>query len=431
MIKNIKQVSNTIGIMFDTKGPEIRTGLVKEKTILKTGQSFILTTRPIIGDSTQVNISYKRFPKQAKKGHVVLINDGAIELKVDHVLNRDVICKVKSGGVLKNNRGINLPGQKVVLPSLTDKDKMDLRFAMRNHADFIAVSFVKTADDILKIKQLIKSQPHIKIIAKIECEEAVKNFYKILEVADGIMVARGDMGVELPPEDVPLIQKHIIEKCNEIGKPVITATQMLESMTENNRPTRAEASDVANAILDGTDAIMLSGETAIGKYPIAAVKMMTRISKKVELNLDLDHNQKLTSTNDAIAKAVYDITQITPINKILVCTYSGYSASLISKFRPEADIVAMTPDEKTTRQLALVWGAQPVDINKGREHKITTTRDLIYWSTLCAYKNKLIKKSDRVIITAAHPLNVRKRTNLIEIHRVGELIGNKGKNKCI
>jgi pyruvate kinase len=277
-IKNIRSVSNKIAIMLDTQGPEIRTGMVKEGTVLKENNKFILTTKKIIGDDKKVYVTYKGLVHDVKKGDKILIDSGFLELKVLKKTKTDIVCKVMDGGPLGSRKGVNNPATLAKIPSFTSKDRDDLRFGMTHRIDFVAASFIRGPEDILKIKSFLKNHHHIKVLAKIENAKAVENVDEIIKVSDGVMVARGDLGVELPEEKVPIIQKEIIKKCNLAGKPVVTATQMLVSMTKNPRPTRAEASDVANAILDGTDAIMLSEETAIGKYPAKAVATMTRIA---------------------------------------------------------------------------------------------------------------------------------------------------------
>jgi pyruvate kinase len=422
MIKHIKSASRSVGILLDTKGPEVRTGLIHDNVHLSVGQLFTLTTRKIVGNSSVVHVTYAPLPKQMKRGDPILIDDGLIELRVEKVKGKDVICRVISSGDLGNQKSVTLPKKKIKLQSITKKDEQDIRFGLRHGIDFIAASFTRSGRDILEIKKIAKSHPHVKVIAKIECQEAVNNFYDILSVADGVMVARGDLGVELPLEDVPLIQKFIIEQCNLAGKPVITATQMLETMVYNKRPTRAETSDVANAILDGTDAVMLSEETAIGKYPFQAVKFMRKIAEKIEPKILGKHKHTIIKSDDAIAKAVFDIAKVTKIKKVIVCTYSGFSAELVSKYRPDVDIIAVTPVSETVRQLSLVWGAEPVLLSPAMEHRIHSTGDLIKFAVKEAYKNKFVKKDEKVLITAAHPLNIRKRTNLLEIHEVRELL---------
>jgi len=418
-INNIKSVSKDIAIMFDTQGPEIRTGMVRPDTFLKNGSFLKLTTNKIVGNSEEVYVTYAGLVADAKIGDSILIDSGFIELKVVKKTKTDIFCKVINGGPLGNQKGVNHPGSLARIPSFTRKDKEDLKFGIEHGMDFVAASFVRSHEDILQIKSFLKNHPHIKVLAKIENIMGVKNIDKIIEVADGIMIARGDLGVELPQEDVPIIQKEIIKKCNLAGKPVVTATQMLESMVTNPRPTRAEASDVANAILDGTDAIMLSEETAIGKFPAKAVEMMVRIAKKTESFVKLRRDILVASTDDAIANAVKEMVEKTDINKIIVATCSGYSARLISKYRPHADIIAVTPTDNVVRQMALYWGIEPVLIHNGELH---STRELIFNSIHTAFVNNLLKKTDKIVVMAAHPFNVRGRTNLIEIHSVMDIL---------
>ncbi|MBW2964354.1 pyruvate kinase [Candidatus Woesearchaeota archaeon] len=417
-IKNIRTVSNDIAIMLDTQGPEIRIGSVEAGTVLKNGSAFTLTTRKVIGNNNEASVSYKGLPSDCRKGDKILIDSGFLELNVLRTTKTDVVCKVVSGGPLGNQKGVNHPGCLAKMPAFTAKDRDDVSFGITHGIDFIAASFVRSANDIKKIKEFLNSNHHIKVIAKIENEVAVGNVDSIIDAADGVMVARGDLGVELPMEKVPLLQKEIIRKCNLAGKPVVTATQMLESMVNNPRPTRAEAGDVANAILDGTDAIMLSEETAIGKYPVQAVETMVRIARNTESAGVVHRKMAVSNTDDAIADAVFDICELTEINKIVVATCSGYSARLMSKYRPHADIIAVTPADAVVRQMGLSWGVEPVILRE----QVSSTRDLVYYSILNAFKEGLLNKTEKVVCTAAHPFNIRGRTNLLEIHTVGELL---------
>ncbi|MFC1741593.1 pyruvate kinase [Nanoarchaeota archaeon] len=418
-IRNIRAVSNEIAIMLDTQGPEIRTGMVEPDTVLKSGRTFTLTTRHLKkGDSQEVSVTYKDLPGDAKPGDKIMIDSGFIELKVLKKNKTDIICKVINGGKLGDQKGVNHPGCLSKIPSFTKKDRDDVRFGITHGIDWIAASFIREAKDVKKIKQFLNNNHKIKVIAKIENDYAVRNFDKILEVADAIMVARGDLGVELPAEKVPMIQKKIIRKCNLAGKPVITATQMLESMVHSLRPTRAETSDVANAILDGTDAIMLSEETAIGEFPDKAVATMVSIARNTEKALHLHRKPDVISMDDAIADAVFDITVATDIGKIVVATCSGHSARMISKFRPHADIIAVTPFEHIVRRVGIYWGIDALVLKE----KVKTTRDLIYYAIFTAYSRKLLKRADKIVVTAAHPFSIGGRTNLLEIHTVGELL---------
>ncbi|MFH1063556.1 MAG: pyruvate kinase [Candidatus Woesearchaeota archaeon] len=418
-IKNIRAASKNIAVMFDTKGPEIRTGMVKDGTVLKEGSIFHLTTNRILGDDHAVYVDYPGLLRDVKKGDHIMMDSGFLELRVIGKNKTDIICRVISGGPLGNQKGVNHPSCVSDIPGFTKQDRSDLELGVALGIDFVAASFVRYPEDVLKIKDFLKLHPHIKVFAKIETGLAVKNFDEILTVSDGIMVARGDLGVELPEEEVPLIQKDIIRKCNLAGKPVVTATQMLESMVSAPRPTRAEASDVANAILDGTDAVMLSEETAIGKYPAKAVEVMVNIAEKTEAVLKVHRRKCSTSTDDAIADAAADIVEETGIHKIIVSTCSGYSARLMSAYRPHADIIAVTPNEYVVRQMSLYWGVMPILINNSG---VGSTRALIYHSVKTALDKGLLRRSDKVVVTAAHPFNVRGKTNLLELHTVGELI---------
>lgn len=421
IIRNVRQVSKTVAVLLDTMGPEIRTGIVEKDTVLKKGQAFSLTTQKCIGNNKRVHITYHHLVREVKKGDVLLIDNGFIELEVSSTTKTDIVCNVVTGGKLSDQKGINYPGHATKQPAVTKKDRADIAFGLREGIDFIATSMVRKPQDILDIKEILGSRNPVKVLAKIENFDAVKNFDSILAVSDGIMIARGDLGVELPPEAVPLIQKRIIKQCNLAGKPVVTATQMLESMVSNSRPTRAEASDVANAILDGTDAVMTSEETAIGQYPMHAVRMLAKIASETEKNLSLKRDIPIHSTDDAIANAVKDIVEKADIDKILVCTYSGYSAQTVSKFRPRLPIIAITPDDHTSRHLNLVWGAIPLKLSR----KIFSHRELLLRAVELACSKGLLLKTDKVILTAAYPLNVRGCTNMIEVHTVSDILNKK------
>ncbi|HHV71524.1 MAG TPA: pyruvate kinase [Clostridia bacterium] len=414
-----------VAIILDTKGPEIRIGSFKNSPItLKNGSTFILTTEEIEGTQEKVSVSYKKLPQQVRPGDSILINDGLIELKVEKVENQEIICLVVVGGELSDKKGVNLPGITVDLPILTEKDYQDLQFAVEHKLDFIAASFIRTASDVLAIRKVLEDAggENIQIIAKIESKQGVDNIDQILEVADGIMVARGDLGVEIPSEEVPLVQKDIIKRCNVLGKPVIIATQMLESMTNNPRPTRAEVTDIANAIMDGTDAIMLSGETAAGKYPLQAVKVMAKIAERTDRSLpygDILLKNSLTRENNvtsaisfATCQTAYDLDAAA----IITATKSGHTARMVSKYRPKALIIASTPHEEVVRQLRLVWGVYPLlGVETG------STDEMIDNSVNAALKADLIKQGDLVVITAGLPANVTGTTNLLKVHTVGHI----------
>ncbi|MTI47305.1 pyruvate kinase [Sporosalibacterium faouarense] len=428
LVKKIrKDLNRPIAIMLDTKGPEIRTGDFENGEIhLEEGQEFIITTRDISGNQEICNITYKGLPNDIEKGNIILIDDGLIELEVAEVINEtDIKCIVQNPGPVKNHKGVNVPGVKINLPAITEKDISDIKFGIENDIDFIAASFIRKPEDVIEIRKILEENDaeHVQIISKIENQEGVDNIREIIEVSDGIMVARGDLGVEIPPEDVPLVQKSIIKLCNLVGKPVITATQMLDSMIRNPRPTRAEVTDVANAIIDGTDAIMLSGETAAGRYPEEAVETMSSIAKRIEDSLDYKRAQRakilgkdITITN-AISHATCTTAQSLEASAIITATSSGYTANAVSKFRPECPIIAPTPSDKVMRKLALVWGVYPI-LSK----ETSSTDEIIDISVEDALKEGLIQEGDLVVITAGVPVGVSGSTNLIKVHVVGEIL---------
>ncbi|RKD33412.1 pyruvate kinase [Thermohalobacter berrensis] len=422
-----EELNKPVAIMLDTKGPEIRTGKFKNgEAELKEGQEFTLTTRDVLGNEEICNITYKGLPNDVKEGDTILIDDGLIALKVKEIVDgTDIKCIVENPGVVKNKKGVNVPGVKINLPAITEKDKNDIEFGIENGVDFIAASFIRKAADVLEIRKILEDNnaDDIQIISKIENQEGVDNIDEIIEVSDGIMVARGDLGVEIPTEEVPLVQKMIIKKCNEAGKPVITATQMLDSMIRNPRPTRAEVTDVANAILDGTDAIMLSGETAAGKYPVDAVRTMANIAERTESSLDYEDilrskkvGKDITITN-AISHATCETAKDLGAAAIITATSSGYTAKAVSKFRPESPIVAATASEKVARRLALVWGVYPVITEQSG-----STDEVIDISVKKALEKGLINNGDLVVITAGVPVGVSGTTNLIKVHIVGEVL---------
>ncbi|PRX28946.1 pyruvate kinase [Orenia metallireducens] len=426
-VKNIRELSKEKGIpvaiLLDTKGPEIRTGALKtgnEKVTLEKGQEFVLTTEDILGDTTKTSVTYKDLPKDMKAGDTILIDDGLIGLKVKETTDTDVICEVVNGGKLGGRKGVNLPGVSVNLPAITEKDIADIEFGIEQGVDFIAASFVRKASDVLAIKEILdKHDANIKIIPKIENQEGVENLDEILEVADGLMVARGDLGVEIPPENVPAAQKQMIRKCNKAGKPVITATQMLDSMQKNPRPTRAEASDVANAIYDGTDATMLSGETAAGDYPVESVATMARIAVETEKQLeyarlmDRDVLESRNTITDSISHATCKSAYELDASAIITTTQSGYTARMVSKYRPETPVVAVTPDQKVFNQLILSWGVKPIlaDITD-------STDEMIKDSMNAAVEAGYVQKDDVVVITAGTPVSEPGTTNLLKVEVV-------------
>lgn len=368
MIDAVKQaranLNRPIGIMIDTKGPEIRIKQFEnDKIQLKDGDKFILTTKEIVGTRDIVSITYKNLPKILKKGAKILLNDGNVELCAEKIKPNEIICKVVHGGELSNNKSINLPGIKTDMPYLSEQDKQDITFAKEMRADFLAISFVNSPEDVLSVKKYLSeiNFKNIQIISKIESEEGVANYDKILKVSDGIMVARGDLGVEIDFVKIPILQKQFIKKCNHEGKIVITATQMLESMITNSRPTRAEISDVANAIFDGTTATMLSGETASGKFPVESIETMKRISLEAE-NFTACSNAQITThnTSKSIGYAAFATSQTKDVKAIVVVTISGKTAQNISKFRPKVPIIACTPNANTYHKMSMLYGVVPI-----------------------------------------------------------------------
>ncbi|WP_129596574.1 pyruvate kinase [Anaerophilus nitritogenes] len=430
-IDTIKEVREELGLpialLLDTKGPEIRTGNFKDGEVyLREENYFTLTTREILGDETIGSITYQGLPQDVKKGDTILIDDGLIGLEVVEIIDEtDIKCMIKNSGTVKNHKGINVPGVKIKLPAITQKDIDDILFGIKNGIDMIAASFVRKAQDVLEIRKILEENQadDILIISKIENQEGVENIHQIIEVSDGIMVARGDMGVEIPTERVPIVQKMIIKECNSVGKPVITATQMLDSMMRNPRPTRAEVTDVANAIFDGTDAIMLSGETAAGKYPVEAVTTMANIAETAEESIDYHailrekSVGKERSITDAISHATCSSAWDLGATAIITATASGYTARMVSKFRPKAPIIVATTNEKVMRKMALTWGTYPVKTQDG--HSTDEVFDISIEKTLEA---GYIKPGDLVVITAGVPVGVAGTTNTIKVHIAGEIL---------
>lgn len=400
-----KETDRPIAALLDTKGPEIRTGLLKDhqKITLTEGQSYTMTTREVEGDSEIGHINYQGLNEDVSAGNRILIDDGLIELEVKEVKDTDIICTVINGGDLGERKGVNVPNVKIKLPALTDKDKEDILFGIKEGFDFIAASFVRTADAIREIRQILdENGSSIQIIAKIENAEGLENLDEIIEASDGIMVARGDLGVEIPSQKVPYIQKQIIHKCNEAGKVVITATQMLDSMIRNPRPTRAEVTDVANAVYDGTDVVMLSGETAMGKYPVEALKMMVQIVEDTESHLDYSDYRKrkvYASKNQNISSAVcyasvstaHDLEAVA----VVTPTITGFTARMLSKWRPAAHIMGMSPSMSVVRQMMIYWGVKPI-----WSRRADSTDELIE-SSVDELKNlNLVKAGDLIVVTA-------------------------------
>lgn len=429
-IKNIRQacleLNKTVAILLDTKGPEIRTGKLKDDSYeLMQDESITLTTEEIIGDNKRISVTYKDLPRDVHVGSTILIDDGLIGLTVVDVRGSEIECRIVNGGTIKSKKGVNVPGVRISLPGITEKDANDIIFGIQQGVDFIAASFVRKASDVLEIRQLLEEHNanHIQIISKIENQEGVQNLDEILEVSDGLMVARGDLGVEIPAEEVPLVQKRMIKKCNFVGKPVITATQMLDSMQRNPRPTRAEASDVANAIFDGTDAIMLSGETAAGKYPVESVQTMSRIAERAESALEYreifirQSTAQQTTITEAISQSVASSALDLDAKAIITPTESGYTARMVSKYRPKSPIIAVTPNEQVMRRLSLIWGVLPTHGEEARN-----TDEMFQLAVDNAMKAGHIRLGDLVIITAGVPVGRSGTTNLMKVHHVGEMI---------
>lgn len=420
------RINRPIAALLDTKGPEIRIRDFSEgKVTLTEGQKFTLTTDEISGNEERVSITYKDLYKDVKPGDSILIDDGLIELEVEELEGSDIHCVVINGGVVSNKKGINLPGVNINMPFVSQKDKEDILFGIQEEFDFIAASFTRTADDVLEIRKILDENGgrDLNIIAKIENQQGVDNIDSIIEVADGIMIARGDMGVEIPLEDVPVIQKKIINKVYNAGKQVITATQMLDSMMKNPRPTRAETTDVANAIYQGTSAIMLSGETAAGKYPVEALRTMVKIALRTESDIaynkefsifSRDHETKIDMTT-----AISHATCMTAIDlgakAIITVSRSGTTARMISKYRPGCMIVGCSPEEHTCRQLNMSWGITPVHIKEEYSMEI-----LLLHATEAAERAGYVEKGDVVVLTAGVPLGRSGNTNLIKTTIVGE-----------
>lgn len=430
-IKTIRKVRRKldvpVAIMLDTKGPEIRTGNFDvDEVYLKPNDTFTLTTRDIIGNANIVSVSYKGLPNDVEVGSIIYIDDGLVQLEVTEIKDgTEVVCKALNNGILSNHKGVNLPGSKTNLPSITPKDVDDIKFGIENDIDFIAASFVRKKEDVYDIRRVLEDHggENIKIISKIESQEGVDNLDEIIEASDGIMVARGDLGVEIKTELIPIVQKQIIRKVNMASKPVITATQMLDSMIRNPRPTRAETTDVANAIIDGTDCVMLSGETAGGKYPVEAVNTMRNICITTELSDDFNKNvyetdiSTLNNITNSIAKNTCDIAKELDAKAIISCTSSGNTSRVLSKFKPKTNIVAATTTEKVARQLSVVWGVYPVVIQEAKE-----TDELIERAIFGAINGKYVNEGDLTVVTAGIPLGISGNSNLIKVHVIGDII---------
>lgn len=427
MVKEIrKERGCPLAIMLDTKGPEIRTGTIKDGPVkLCEGQDFTLTSRNVEGSEKEVSISYASLPSQLKKGNTILVDDGAIKLTVKSATDTDIFCTVDAGGRLSDRKGINVPYVAVDMPYLSEQDKSDLLFGIKNDVDFVAASFVRSKDDVIALRKFIdyNGGHDIRIISKIENLQGIESFDEILELSDGIMIARGDMGVEVEYERLPGLQKRFIRKCYRAGKMVITATQMLESMISRQLPTRAEITDVANAVFDGTSAVMLSGETASGKFPIKSVCAMAKIAEQAEndafdiatfrgIKYDMDAKDTTNAVCDAACTTAKDIDAAA----IIALTKYGQTARRMSKFRPDVPIVAATPVEKTFHQLSLSWGVYPVIARYQN-----TTDQLFVHAVDCAKQIDLVSDGDRVVVVAGIPLDTPGNTNILKV----ELVGNQ------
>lgn len=427
-INNIRQASQLTGIpvaiMLDTKGPEIRTGQLKEgKILLEAGQEINLTTEIIQGDAQRISISEEQLIYDLSVGDRILLDDGLIELQVLELLEKDIRCRIVNTGELSNRKGVNVPGVPLNLPAVNQQDYADILFGIAQQVDFIAASFVRNADDILQIRKILEEHSSdIHIIAKIENGQGVANLEEILAASDGLMVARGDLGVEIPTEQVPLVQKAMIKASNIAGKPVITATQMLDSMIRNPRPTRAEANDVANAIFDGTDAVMLSGETAAGKYPVEAITTMEKIAMTTEQALQNELQERTNpvvgeTTTDAIGYATCGLANSLAAKAMITATESGSTARKVAKYRPNANIIAVTSRERTLRKLLLIWGVMPI-LGK----VVNNTDDMIQEAIQRSVKAGLVQDGDLVILTAGVPVGISGTTNLIKVEVVGKML---------
>ncbi|MFC4737537.1 pyruvate kinase [Bacillus daqingensis] len=429
-IKNIREAAKAAGtdtaILLDTKGPEIRTQTIEGGAVeLEKGQKLRVSMEEVTGNKDVISITYPGLVNDVHVGSKLLLDDGLIELLVTEIKDTELVTEVLNSGELKNKKGVNVPNVSVNLPGITEKDAADIEFGIEQDVDFIAASFVRRASDVLEIRELLEKHhaEHIQIIPKIENQEGVDNIEEILEVSDGLMVARGDLGVEIPSEEVPLVQKDLIKRCNRLGKPVITATQMLDSMQRNPRPTRAEASDVFNAILDGTDAIMLSGETAAGLYPVESVQTMQNIALRAETAMKHeDALRRITKESDrTITEAISQSVAHTALNleasAILTATQSGHTARMISKYRPESVIIAVTSSARVSRALSLVWG-----VHSQIGQPVSSTDEMLQLSVDEALKSGHVKNGDLVVITAGVPVGEQGTTNLLKVHVIGEVV---------
>ena len=428
-IKRVRKIATELGryipIIGDIQGPKLRLGEVNGVHDLESGQPFVISTKPTPGDARRAFTPFSPLPREVRVGHRILINDGLVELVVTGVDQDDVTTRVVHGGPISSKKGMNFPDTEMTIPAITEKDREDVRFAVENAVDYIAASFIRRRSDIEGLRELLRGfeGSELKVIAKLEKPQAIENLEDILDVSDGVMVARGDLGVELPPEAVPIAQKKILTAANRCGKFGITATQMLESMTTNSRPTRAEASDVANAIFDGSDAVMLSGETASGRYPVEAVQMMSRIAIAAEANRHIEHSEirapfrKVSETDeftDALAGAANYAAEQIDAKFIVVFTQTGFAAQLMSKFRPKAPIIALTPSSWVARRMNILWGVQPFVLKEAGEfHEQIVDRVDDY-----LLAKDVVREGDRLVILMGSPIYQRAKTNLLRVHRV-------------
>lgn len=420
-----RRLGQPLAIMLDTRGPEIRLRDFEDGAVtLDDGQDFTLTTTELLGTSTQASITYAGLPSQVSAGQSLLIDDGKVRLEVAEVTDTTIRCVVRHGGVVRNHKSINVPAVHLDMPYLSEQDKADLRFGVENDVDFVAASFTRCADDVIVLRKFLDyyGGHNIRIIAKIENLEGIEQFDAILAQADGIMVARGDMGVEIAYERLPGLQKNFIRRCYQAGKMVITATQMLDSMINNPSPTRAEITDVANAVFDGTSAVMLSGESAMGKYPAQAVEVMARVAEQAEQDAfkmdayrDIQYDMDASDITNAICHATCTTARDLNVKAIIAVTKSGQTARRMSKFRPYQDIVAATPEPKTYHQLALSWGVRPV-----MARYQSTSDELFQHAVDCAKQDDLVQDGDRVVITAGVPLGTSGNTNILKVQVAGE-----------
>lgn len=417
------RVGKSVAALQDLCGPKLRVGTVADGVVLDEGARVVFTREPIIGSAERIPLPIPEIFQVAKPGARLLLDDGLLSVRIDQVDEDELLCTVIDGGSLKSGKGVNLPGIVLPIAAVTEKDEADVRFGLALGVDYVALSFVRHADDVLQLRQIMEEAGRVvPILVKIEKAEAVENLAAILTVSDGAMVARGDLGVEMPVEEMAMVQKRIIRACNRLGKPVITATQMLDSMIRNPRPTRAEVTDIANAILDGSDALMLSGETAVGAHPLAAVSTMARISESTEAQMDYDQhiNEKRAlfgteSVTDAVAEAAVTIAHDQRAAAILCATETGGTARAVAKFRPRSPVLAVTPREETCRRLALYWGVQAVVMASP-----LNTDMLLAESVASATRAMNLREGELLVITSGTPVGQPGSTNLIKVHHVGD-----------